>query len=89
MEDVAQRCIEIIARSKSIPVESISLSSNFDELAVDSLDKINISFEVEDLFDIEIPDDALSTLKTVGDVVEGVRKLLAAKAAKHAPQETQ
>jgi acyl carrier protein len=80
-DDVAQRCIDIIARSKGIPPESISLESTFDSLAIDSLDKINISFEVEEAFDIEIPDDALGTLKTVGDIVSGVQKIRASRSA--------
>jgi acyl carrier protein len=78
MDDIATRCIAIIARSKSISAESITLASTFDELNIDSLDKINISFEVEEAFSIEIPDDALSTLRTVGDMVEGVARLTAA-----------
>jgi acyl carrier protein len=75
MEDIANRCIEIIAKSKSIPADTITLASTFDELNIDSLDKINISFEVEEAFNIEIPDEALSTLKTVGDMIEGVTRL--------------
>ena len=74
MEDIAKRCIEIIAKSKSIPEDTITLESTFDQLNVDSLDKINISFEVEEAFAIEIPDDALGSIKTVGDMVEGVQK---------------
>lgn len=77
MDDIASRCIEIIAKSKSIPADSITLASTFDELNIDSLDKINISFEVEEVFNIEIPDEALGTLKTVGDMVEGVSRLTA------------
>jgi acyl carrier protein len=77
MNDIATRCIDIIAKSKSIPADTISLASTFDELNIDSLDKINISFEVEEAFNIEIPDEALSTLRTVGDMVEGVTKLTA------------
>jgi acyl carrier protein len=80
-EDVKKRCIEIIAASKNIPASSITLDSTFDELVIDSLDKINISFEVEDAFAIEIPDDALGSLKTVGDVVNGVIMLREKKAA--------
>jgi acyl carrier protein len=79
MDDIASRCIEIIAKSKSIPADTITLDSTFDELNIDSLDKINISFEVEEVFAIEIPDDALNTLKTVGDMVNGVAKLRAAQ----------
>jgi acyl carrier protein len=77
MDDIATRCITIIANSKNIPADTITLASTFDELNVDSLDKINISFEVEEAFAIEIPDEALSTLKTVGDMVEGVTRLRA------------
>jgi acyl carrier protein len=78
MNDIANRCIDIIAKSKGISADAITLASTFDELNIDSLDKINISFEVEEAFNIEIPDEALSTLRTVGDMVEGVTKLRAA-----------
>jgi acyl carrier protein len=81
MEDVEKRCIEIIAASKNIPASSITLDSTFEELVIDSLDKINISFEVEDAFAIEIPDDSLGSLKTVRDVVNGVIMLREKKAA--------
>jgi acyl carrier protein len=81
MDDIAKRSIEIIAKAKNIPAGNITLDTTFEELSIDSLDKINISFEVEEAFHIEIPDDALGSLKTVGDVVRGVEKLVAAKAA--------
>ena len=78
MNEIADRCIHIIAKSKGISADTITLASTFDELNIDSLDKINISFEVEEAFNIEIPDDALGTIKTVGDMVNGVAKLRAA-----------
>jgi acyl carrier protein len=78
MTEVASRCIDIIAKAKSIPPDTITLASTFDELNIDSLDKINISFEVEEAFNIEIPDDSLGTILTVGDMVDGVTKLQAA-----------
>jgi len=79
MDDVAQRCIEIIAKAKNIPADTINLDTTFEQLNIDSLDKINISFEVEEAFHIEIPDDALNSLKNVGDVVAGVKQLQSAK----------
>ena len=78
MNHVASRCIDIIAKSKGIPPETITPASTFEELNIDSLDKINISFEVEEAFNIEIPDEALGSIKTVGDMVDGVTKLHAA-----------
>jgi acyl carrier protein len=85
MDDIATRCITIIANSKNIPADTITLASTFDELNVDSLDKINISFEVEEAFNVEIPDDALGTIKTVGDMVAGVTKLRAASPSAATP----
>jgi acyl carrier protein len=81
MDDIAQRCISIIAKAKNIPADTITLDTSFEELNIDSLDKINISFEVEEAFEIAIPDDALGSLKTVGDVVRGVEQLVSAKAS--------
>jgi acyl carrier protein len=79
MNEIASRCIDIIARSKSISPDTVTLASTFEELNIDSLDKINISFEVEEAFKIDIPDEALGTIRTVGDMVDGVTKLHSAK----------
>ena len=72
---VEQRCIAIIAKSKLISEDAVTRDKTFDELAIDSLDKINISFEIEDTFNIQIPDDSIGSLKTVGDIIDGVLRL--------------
>jgi acyl carrier protein len=72
---VEQRCIVIIAKSKLISESAVTRDKTFDELAIDSLDKINISFEIEDTFNIQIPDDSIGSLKTVGDIIDGVTRL--------------
>ena len=73
--------IALIAKSKSIDPATLTPATTFDELQIDSLDKINLSFEVEELFHIEIPDAALNSLRTVGDVIAGVERLQAEKSA--------
>ncbi len=45
MDDTAQRTIAIIAKAKNIPADTITLDTTFEEFNIDSLDKINISFE--------------------------------------------
>jgi acyl carrier protein len=75
MDDIQSRIIELVAKSKNLPVSSVRMDSTFDELQIDSLDKINLTFAVEEMFSIEIPDDSLNSLKTVGDVVRGVERL--------------
>ena len=79
MDDVASRVIELVAKSKNLPESAVNLDTTFDELQIDSLDKINLTFAVEEMFSIEIPDDSLIALKSVGDVVRGVEKLRAAQ----------
>ena len=76
MDDIESRIIELVAKSKNLPASDVHMDTTFDELQIDSLDKINLSFAVEEMFSIEIPDDSLNSLKTVGDVVRGVENLL-------------
>ena len=78
-EAIADIITTFIATLKELPLESVTTASTFDELHMDSLDKINLSFEVEERFKISIPDNALNSLRTVGDVVAGVQRILAEK----------
>jgi acyl carrier protein len=82
-QQIPDQIITLIARSKSLDPATITPATTFDELQVDSLDLINLSFEVEELFNIEIPDAALTSLRTVGDVINGVERLRAQKATSH------
>ena len=75
MDDITTRCIAIIAKSKNMSPEAITPDSTFDQLGMDSLDKINVSFEVEDTFEIAIPDESMNSLRTVQDMVDGVLRL--------------
>jgi acyl carrier protein len=75
MDDIASRVIELVAQSKNLAPSAVNLDTTFDELQIDSLDKINLTFAVEEMFSIEIPDERLNSLKTVGDVVRGVEQL--------------
>lgn len=85
MDDIEARVIELVARTKSLPPSDVLMDSTFDELQIDSLDKINLSFAVEEMFSIEIPDESLNSLKTVGDVVRGVERLRAPALPNTAP----
>jgi len=76
MSEIQARIIELIAKSKNLPPSSIGVDTTFEELQIDSLDKINLSFDVEEMFSIQIPDESLGSLKTVGDVIRGVEQLI-------------
>jgi acyl carrier protein len=75
------RVAQVIARTQHIPAESVTLDKTFEELKIDSLDGINVIFEVENEFHVEIPDAAVYAIRSVRDMVEGLETLLAAQAS--------
>ena len=44
-------------------------ASIIDDLGADSLDVVDLISSVEDEFDVEIPDEEVENIKTVGDIV--------------------
>ncbi len=73
--------VEAMAQAKGLAHEPVTRETTFAALQMDSLDKINLSFDVEEAFGIELPDAAIGTIQTVGDMVDGVRALIAARPA--------
>jgi len=79
MQDaVAEKVISTLASVKRIPADSIQLETNLQELGIDSLDVFTLLFELENAFKISIPDDDVRSIRTVSDIVGGIKKLLAA-----------
>jgi acyl carrier protein len=75
---VAEKVMATLASVKRIPVEKVSLDTNLQDLGIDSLDVFTLLFELENAFKISIPDDDVRSLRTVSDIVAGIKKLLAA-----------
>ncbi len=78
-ESVTQHCVELIAKAKQLPAEQVRLDSSLESLEMDSLDKVSLSFDIEEAYGITIPDSALATLHTVGDIANGVADAVQAK----------
>ena len=75
---VAEKVIATLASVKRIPGETIALNTNLQDLGIDSLDVFTLLFELENTFKISIPDDDVRSIRTVNDVVDGIKKILAA-----------
>lgn len=75
---VAEKVIATLASVKRIPADKITIETNLQELGIDSLDVFTLLFELENAFKISIPDDDVRSIRTVGDIVEGIKKLIAA-----------
>ncbi|MBE6844212.1 MAG: acyl carrier protein [Ruminococcus sp.] len=54
-----------VEEDKVVPDASIT-----EDLGADSLDVVDLVMSIEEEFDIEIPDEAVEDIKTVGDIVK-------------------
>lgn len=80
-DELVQRVLKTIATSKRIPLETVTIDSEFQQLGIDSMDAVEILFALENEFDISIPDDEVRNVRNVREMCEGVEKLVAAKGA--------
>ena len=78
-DELIQRVLKVIATSKRIPLDTVSIDSEFQQLGIDSMDAVEILFALENEFDISIPDDEVRGVRNVRMMCEGVEKLVAAK----------
>lgn len=82
MSNVQDVIFETIASDARIPKENISLESTLTDLGIDSLEAIEIVFNLEERFKISFPDrDPSFDTGTVRGLVDAVERLLAEQAA--------
>jgi acyl carrier protein len=69
-QDVAAGLREIMAARLGLPPEQLVPEARLvEDLGLDSLDAVELAISVERKFDIEVPEDELTKLKTVADMV--------------------
>src|SRR5260221_12831601 len=82
MDNTQDAIFAIIAKEAHIPLEKITLESTLKDLEIDSLDVVQIIFELEDRFGITLPDrDPTVDTDSVRGLVVAVERLGAEKAA--------
>ena len=85
-DDVRQTVFGIIAKEANLDADKITPQSTLKDLQIPSLDAIQIIFEIEDHYQIQMPDrDPNFDTESVGGLVETVRKLVAEKEANPTP----
>jgi acyl carrier protein len=73
---VEERVIKVFADFKKISPDEIKADTTFEEMGLDSLDGLNLIFELEEEFDITVPDDKVQEMKSIKEVVAGVQYLI-------------
>jgi acyl carrier protein len=68
------KLLEIIAEFTTYSAEDIREDMDFvDDLGIDSLDLAQIILSAESEFEVDLEDDSMENLKTVGDALEVLR----------------
>lgn len=66
-----ERILEIIAEQVNRSVDELEPSMDFiDDLNMDSIELVELIMSVEDEFDIEIDEDRLEKVRSIGDVLD-------------------
>ena len=66
---------EIIVEQLDVDADKVVTGANIqDDLGADSLDVVDLVMSLEEEFDIEIPDEAVENIKTVGDIVKYIEE---------------
>src|SRR5687768_7738107 len=63
------RILELICEQLGISSENIRSETTLRELGADSLDTVELVMELEEEFDVNIPDDVAEKILTIGDAV--------------------
>lgn len=72
-DTVFERVRKVVCEKHSVTADEVQMETRFEEdLNADSLDIVDLIMALEEEFSIEIPDDDVTNIKTVGDVVNYV-----------------
>ena len=71
---VFEKIKEMLAEQLDADAESMTMETDIaDDLGADSLDVVELLMAIEDEFEIQIPDDEIENLKTIGALVEYIQ----------------
>ena len=62
---------DIIVEQLDVEEDAVTMEASItDDLGSDSLDVVDLVMSIEESFDVEIPDEEVENIKTVGDIVK-------------------
>lgn len=76
MTEIYEKVRKIIAERLNLNEDEVTLDATFEDLGADSLDIMDLVMELEQEFDIEIPDEDTEKIRTVGDTVNYIQSRL-------------
>jgi len=74
-EEIFQKLKTIVVDQLGVNEENVTMEATFvDDLAADSLDIVELIMNIEEEFDLEIPDNDTEKIVTIGDVVKYIEE---------------
>ena len=62
---------DIIVEQLDVEEDAVTMEASITEdLGADSMDVVDLVMSIEESFDVEIPDEEVENIKTVGDIVK-------------------
>jgi acyl carrier protein len=72
---VEERVIDIVCENLGVNKEQVTRQTSFQEdVGADSLDIVELVMELEEEFEITIPDDQAEKIKTVGEAIDYIER---------------
>ncbi len=68
--DIFEKIKEMIVEQLGVDEEEVKMETTFKDLNADSLDVVELVMAMEEEFDLEIADEQVEKIKTVGDVIQ-------------------
>jgi len=81
-QEITNKIISRISNKIGVPETDLSLESSFESCGVDFLDGVEIIVDTEEEFKINVPDNRLMMLRSVGTLVDYVEESLSKKQRK-------
>jgi acyl carrier protein len=72
--EIEDKVMHVVSEQLGVEKSRVTRNTSFQEdLNADSLDIVELVMELEDQFDLTIPDEEAEKLKTVGEVIEYIK----------------
>ena len=78
-DEIFNKVVEFIAANNHIAPETITIDSSFEDLSMDSLDGLTLINDLENEYNITLPNEEAVKIKTVRQAVDSLNKFISEK----------